>query len=203
MRPSYFTLGSALAAVGVLQGCVVVIGERGERRSRDEIRAADPSRRDSAARPRAATPDAASRDIAALLDSLHAAASKADGERYFSLFADDAVFLGTDAAERWTIDQFRDYAQARFDAGQGWTYAVIERHIVLAPGGDVGWFDERLMNAKYGECRGTGVVVRTTVEGNGWRIAQYNLTTPIPNDLLPGVAQQVREYESAQRGKPE
>lgn len=194
MRPSYFTLGSSLAAVGVLQGCVVVIGERGERRSRDEIRTADPSRRDSAARPRAATSDAASRDIAALLDSLHDAASKADGQRYFSLFTQDAVFLGTDAAERWTIDQFRGYAQARFDAGQGWTYTVIERHIALAPGGDVGWFDERLMNDNYGECRGTGALIR---DASGWRIAQYNLTTPIPNDLLPGVARQVREYHSA------
>ncbi len=195
MRTPFLILGLALAATGSLQGCVVVIGGRVEHSRRGDDRETRSGHREMTD-----SPDAASGEIAAQLDALHAAASKADGERYFSHYASDAVFLGTDAAERWTIDQFRDYAQARFDAGQGWTYTVIERHIALAPGGDVGWFDERLMNAKYGECRGTGVVIRTM---SGWSIAQYNLTTPIPNDLLPGVAQQVREYESAQRGKHE
>lgn len=37
------------------------------------------------------------------------------------------------------------------------------------------------MNEKYGECRGSGVLLR---EGGEWRIAQYNLTVPIPNDLM-------------------
>ena len=37
--------------------------------------------------------------VAAVLDDLHDAASKADGPRYFSLFAPDAVFFGTDAGE--------------------------------------------------------------------------------------------------------
>jgi len=42
--------------------------------------------------------------IDAVLTSLHQAASDADGELYFSLFADDAVFMGTDATERWSVD---------------------------------------------------------------------------------------------------
>ena len=51
------------------------------------------------------------------LDALHVAASKADGERYFALFAPDAVFLGTDATERWTLEEFKNYAGERFKTG--------------------------------------------------------------------------------------
>lgn len=130
-------------------------------------------------------------EIARVLDALHEAASKADGVRYFSLFTNDAVFLGTDAAERWTIGEFRDYAMKRFATGVGWTYRVTERHIALGPSGDAAWFDERLMNEKYGECRGTGALVK---RGDSWRIAQYNLLVPIPNDLLPRVAELIREH---------
>ncbi len=42
--------------------------------------------------------------VAAVLDGLHAAAASADEEKYFAAFAPDAVFLGTDATERWTLD---------------------------------------------------------------------------------------------------
>src|SRR5262245_62071555 len=62
------------------------------------------------------------RSVAAVLDMLHAAAAKADGKLYFKLFTDDAVFIGTDATERWTIAEFKDYAMKRFETGKGWTY---------------------------------------------------------------------------------
>ncbi len=67
--------------------------------------------------------------VAAVLDDLHEAASEADGERYFNLYADNAVFLGTDITERWTIEAFKAYAQARFDQGTGWTYTPQSRHL--------------------------------------------------------------------------
>ena len=54
--------------------------------------------------------------IASLLDSLHAAAAAADGDRYFGFFAEDAVFMGTDASERWPLPVFREYAGARFNS---------------------------------------------------------------------------------------
>lgn len=46
--------------------------------------------------------------------------------------------------------------------------------------GATAWFDELLSNDAYGTCRGSGVLLLT---GSGWRIAQYNLSIPIPNDL--------------------
>jgi pimeloyl-ACP methyl ester carboxylesterase len=125
--------------------------------------------------------EGAIRQVAGVLDDFHNAAAKADEVRYFDHFAPDAVFLGTDAGERWTLAQFRRYAAPHFAAGRGWTYTPTVRHVTISPDGSVAWFDEMLDNARYGTCRGTGVLVR--IEGR-WRIAQYHLTKPVPNDLM-------------------
>ena len=58
------------------------------------------------------------------------------------------------------------------------------RMVSFSPDGKVAWFDELLDHAKYGVCRGSGVVV--------WRdgralIAQYNLSVPIPNERMMDV----------------
>ncbi len=130
--------------------------------------------------------------VSAVLDDLHEAASEADGERYFNLYADDAVFLGTDITERWTIEAFKAYAQARFDQGTGWTYTPQSRHLYFSPDKKTAWFDEILHNERFGECRGTGVLVKVD---DAWKIAQYHLTVPIPNALLYKVVDLIREEE--------
>lgn len=132
---------------------------------------------------------AAERAISAMLDDFHAAAAAADGARYFGHFAPDAVFLGTDATERWTRAEFEAFAKPYFDRGKGWSYTPRDRHVALAAGLDTAWFDERLDNAKYGECRGSGAVVRI---GETWRLAQYNLTIPVPNDLAEEFVARIR-----------
>lgn len=137
-----------------------------------------------------ATPEAAERAIGAILDDFHDAASKADGPRYFGHFADDAVFLGTDATERWTLPQFKEFAKPYFDKGKGWTYASRDRRINLTPDGNTAWFDELLDNAKLGECRGSGVLIRV---GGAWKVSQYNLSIPIPNALAEQVAKTIAE----------
>lgn len=129
------------------------------------------------------------RAVRAVLDDFHAAASEADGARYFAHFAPGAIFLGTDAEERWTVPQFRVYAEPYFDRGQGWTYAATERWITLSAQRDTAWFDERLHNEKYGETRGSGVLV--AIDGR-WRIAQYNLTIPVPNELAGDLVERIR-----------
>ena len=129
------------------------------------------------------------------LDALHAAAAAADGERYFALFAPDAVFIGTDAAERWTLEQFRDYASPLFARGSGWVYRPRERHITLAglPCACIAWFDELLDSQSYGTSRGTGVLVRD--DDGAWKIAQYALTFPMPNDLATELTGRIRGFE--------
>lgn len=134
--------------------------------------------------------------VESLLDQLHAAASAADSKRYWSCFAPNAVFLGTDASERWTLEQFKAYAEPIFATGRGWTYVKIRRTVNVQNHETV-WFDEMLQNAKYGTCRGSGVVVRC--DDGAWRIAQYNLSVPIPNDMLEGVAGQIRQHEAAKK----
>ncbi len=128
--------------------------------------------------------------IAAVLDGFHDAASRADGEAYFALLAPDAIFIGTDPAERWSVAELRAFAEPYFSKGKGWTYVPRDRHIAVAASGRTAWFDEMLDNASYGVCRGTGVLVR---DGGRWKIAQYHLTIPIPNALAKDVVGMIRE----------
>ncbi len=134
--------------------------------------------------------------VEAVLDSLHRAAAEADGEMYFSLFAPEAIFLGTDATERWTIEEFRAFALPYFDRESAWTYVPRDRHISPLPGGDVVFFDELLDHEKYGECRGSGVLRK--IDGS-WRIAQYNLSFPIPNDVAGSITRWIRHREVGTR----
>tara|TARA_B100000809_G_C14859731_1_gene431433 strand:- start:230 stop:694 length:465 start_codon:yes stop_codon:yes gene_type:complete len=126
-----------------------------------------------------------------VLDNLHKYASEANGEKYFQLFNDQAVFHGTDLNERWSIYEFKKYAQNRFDTGTGWTYKSLERNIFINSSNTTAWFDEILINEKYGKFRGTGVLSK--VDGM-WKIDQYNLLLPIPNDLLLKYTKEVKEY---------
>lgn len=122
--------------------------------------------------------------IRSVLDSFHAAAAKADEAAYFGCLAEQAVFLGTDATERWTKEEFRKYCKPYFDKGIGWKYVPTQRHVSLAPDGKTAWFDELLENQKNGQCRGSGVLIHQQAE---WRIAQYNLSIPIPNEAWPRI----------------
>lgn len=136
--------------------------------------------------------------VSALLDRFHAAAAEADLEAYFACMTSDAVFLGTDASERWAGDAFRRFCEPHFKAGKGWTYTPHDRAIVLAPDGDAAWFDELLDNDKLGLCRGSGVAVRN---GEEWRIAQYNLSIPVPNEIAGEVVRFIQAAE-AQNNAP-
>lgn len=132
--------------------------------------------------------------VDSVLDDFHSAASEADGKRYFGHFTADAVFFGTDATERWPIEQFRAYAGKYFDQGKGWTYRATERNIFFADDAKTSWFDERLENENYGECRGTGVLRK---QDGQWKIAQYNLTIPIPNAIARDVVNMIRKLPEA------
>ena len=129
--------------------------------------------------------------VASVLDAWHRAASEADGEGYFGRMTADSIFLGTDASERWSLDEFRAYAEPYFDQGRGWTYLSFDRHIIFAADGSTAWFDERLENEKYGELRGTGVL---RLEPGGWRIAHYSMSFPIPNEVTTEVVDLVRAH---------
>ncbi len=133
----------------------------------------------------------------ALLDAFHEAAAKSQFDRYFELFAENGVFVGTDASERWTVDQFKRYARPHFERGEGWVYTPVERNLTVAESGDVAWFDELLTNAKLGTCRGTGVLVQ---EDGAWKVAQYNLSIAVPNDVADRVVRVIRANTPREQG---
>ena len=129
------------------------------------------------------------------LDQLHDAAAKADGKRYFEQFTNDAIYIGTDAAERWRLAEFRAFAEPYFAKGKGWTYKPRERHVTITshPCHCIAWFDELLDSESYGTSRGTGVLV---LEDGRWKVAQYALTFPIPNDLAHAFTDQIKAFEA-------
>ena len=126
--------------------------------------------------------------VAAMLDNWHQAASVADEARYFGHFAANGVFMGTDATERWTVDEFRVWAKPHFDRKKAWSFKPRNRHVEFSADGGTAWFDEMLDTPNLGVCRGSGVAVRT---GKTWKIAQYNLSIPIPNALADGIVKQI------------
>ena len=133
-------------------------------------------------------------DVEAVIDRMHQAASRADGQDYFNQFTPDARFIGTDATERWSLTAFRAYAEPYFARGRGWTYVPRERTVTIAPieCRCVAWFDEILDNASYGQVRGSGVLRLTD---DGWKIEQYVLSFTVPNDHADAVVATIKAEE--------
>lgn len=143
----------------------------------------------------AAPPTGEAGAVGKVLDAFHTNASKADEEAYFALLAPNAVFLGTDATERWDKTAFRSFAHPYFSQGKGWTFKPRDRHVDFSQDGRVAWFDELLDSDSYGECRGTGVLEKGA--DGGWKIVQYHLTIPMPNDIAKDLVAKIREAKKA------
>jgi hypothetical protein len=126
--------------------------------------------------------------VGAVLDDWHQAAAVADEARYFGYFAPNGVFMGTDATERWTLPEFRQWAQPSFRRKSAWSFKPHDRHIDFSGDGKTAWFDEMLDTPNLGLCRGSGVLLSL---GGKWKIMQYNLSVPIPNALVGGIVKQI------------
>lgn len=122
-------------------------------------------------------------EVNAVLDAMHAAASRADGAAYFALYSPSARFIGTDAGEHWSLEAFRAYAEPYFARGRGWTYRPHDRTVMSV--GGVFVFDEKLSNDSYGEMRGSGVLSRDSA--GQLKIEQYVLSFTVPNDRADAV----------------
>jgi ketosteroid isomerase-like protein len=140
-------------------------------------------------------PDTANdeKQIAAMLDSFNVAAAKADYNKYFGYYTDDAIFTGTDATERWDKKAFMAWAKPIFGKGHAWDFTALERHIYFDKNGSLAWFDE-LLNTQMKICRGSGVLVK---QGNDWKVQQYILSTTIPNEQLDSITKMKTPLEDA------
>jgi len=132
-------------------------------------------------------------EVNAVLDAMHAAAARADGAAYFAAFAPFARFIGTDAGEHWSLDEFRAYAEPIFARGKGWTYRPHDRTVMSV--GAVFFFDEKLSNDSYGEMRGSGVLTRDSA--GDLKIDQYVLSFTVPNDAAEAVVRTIAEQQAA------
>jgi transglutaminase-like putative cysteine protease/ketosteroid isomerase-like protein len=146
---------------------------------------------DRSAEPVSPAQASATNDIDTVLDDFHRAASNADFDGYFACLAPGCVFIGTDATERWTIDDLRALVKPHFDQGRARARTPRDRHIDLCPDGNVAYFDELLEIETLGQCRGTGVVTKVD---NDWLIAQYSLSFPVPNEIAFDVLDRIREH---------
>ena len=66
-----------------------------------------------------------------------------------------------------------------------------ERNVYFSDDGRTCWFDETLTNDTYGEFRGTGAL---KVVNGEWKIVQYSLLLPIPNELFMEYAEEIKEF---------
>lgn len=117
-------------------------------------------------------------EINNVLNNWHKAAAEANAQKYFDAMTDDAVFIGTDAAENWNKKNFEAFAKPFFDKGKAWNFKPLERHIYFSKDKKTAWFDE-LLDTWMKVCRGSGVMVKV---GKEWKIQHYVLSMTVPND---------------------
>ncbi|NND31426.1 MAG: nuclear transport factor 2 family protein [Saprospiraceae bacterium] len=119
--------------------------------------------------------------IGEMLDKWHLAASDANASAYFGALANEAVYLGTDASERWNKEEFIAFAKPFFEKGNAWSFNARERNVYFSDDGQMAWFDE-LLDTWMGTCRGSGVLKKQSDQS--WKIMQYNLAILVPNAVV-------------------
>jgi ketosteroid isomerase-like protein len=127
-----------------------------------------------------------------VLDSWHRAAANAKFQDYFNKMAEGSIFIGTDASEHWDKEEFMSFSKPYFDRGSAWAFTPLQRHIYIAPTGEVAWFDE-LLDTWMQLCRGSGVLIK---EDGRWQIAHYVLSLTIPNETVDGAIELKKERDS-------
>jgi len=141
--------------------------------------------------------------IAAALDGLHSAATRADGPAYADRLDPDLVWIGADVGERWAHDAYVAFADTQFEDGEGWTHSARARRVWLAPDPCecLAWADEVLDSDTYGAAVGNAVMRRG--QDGEWRVWRYALTYPIPNDLARGMTDEIKAWEAANPAPPQ
>lgn len=134
-------------------------------------------------------------DANTFLDQWHDAAAKANTEAFFGAIAEDGIYIGTDANERWSKSEFFTFAKPYFDRGRAWDFKPRDRDIHKSSDGQLVWFSE-LLDTWMGVCRGSGVLQRTD---SGWTIKQYHLSVTVPNEIINDFIKLVDGHESSDK----
>jgi len=137
--------------------------------------------------------------VKAVLTEFHLAASQADLDRYVEHLSTDLAYFGTDRTERFDLDGLTTVAGSYFSKGIGWAAEPTEQNVFVSEDGTMAWFDEQLESKNFGEMRATGVL---RLEHRGWRIVQYNLAFPVPNDLVSDLVERIAEVDEIVSSRP-
>lgn len=132
------------------------------------------------------------KEIGEVIDAWHLAAANADFDTYFNILTEDAVFVGTDAAEVWNKAEFMVFSKPYFDKGKAWSFTSKQRNVYVDTSGEIAWFDE-LLDTWMQLCRGSGVLKK---EDGVWKISHYVLSLTIPNDEIQQVITVKKESDS-------
>ncbi len=117
-----------------------------------------------------------------MIDGWHRAAATADEAAFFGAMTPNAIYLGTDATERWLRDELRAWAAKAFDRDVAWAFTPFDRHAYFSHDEQYAWWEENL-RTWMGICRGSGVAEKTS---EGWKIAHYHLSVTVPNEKIKG-----------------
>ena len=120
-------------------------------------------------------------EVDRVMTAWHHAAAVADGATYFGTLAPGAIFIGTDAKERWTKEELETWAAPYFKRDSAWVFRATQRDVYLSPDGATAWFDELLDSKSYWPTRGSGVL--SLIDGK-WLLRQYVMSFTIPNDSV-------------------
>ncbi|HFA51249.1 MAG TPA: hypothetical protein ENJ95_19730 [Bacteroidetes bacterium] len=131
----------------------------------------------------------ATAEIDALLNNWHKAAATADEDVFFGSMAPGAVYLGTDASEKWKKEVFEEWSKKYFERETAWSFTPKNREVYFSKNGKTAWFDE-LLDTWMGICRGSGVLQK---EGSSWKLAHYNLAIMVPNERVQDLLKMMKE----------
>ena len=134
-------------------------------------------------------------EIHQFIDLWHQAAAKANADVFFGSMAENSIYIGTDATERWTKTEFMAFAKPYFDRGNAWDFKPYERDLHVTSDGKIAWFSE-LLTTWMGPCRGSGVLRKTK---KGWKLEQYHLSVTVPNDIIKDFISLVDHYQNQKK----
>ncbi len=123
--------------------------------------------------------------VGQLLDDWHQAAANANQQSYFDFIANDGIYIGTDATENWTKDEFFEWSKSYFENGKAWSFTANSRNIYISENRMFAWFDELLSSGSV-TLRGSGVLQKVD---DGWKLKHYVLSLPVPNDKFKEVVE--------------
>ena len=129
-------------------------------------------------------------NIDLILTKWHEDAARAK-PAYFEAMASDGIYIGTDASELWTTQEFQEWSKAYFEDGDTWDFKAEQRNIYLNETGQVAWFDE-LLDTWMGTCRGSGVL---EWKNDTWQIKHYHLAVTVPNEKIKEVIELKNEMK--------